>query len=80
MDFLTPELFNFLVIANLIVGLLLIAFRFYHDMTRKLPEPGQHREQVHDESSHAALEDTDPNQTEIQLSDDDNQVQNSQNS
>ena len=51
MDFLRPELFNFLVTANLIVGVLLIIFRFYQDMTRQSPEPDQNREQVHDESS-----------------------------
>lgn len=54
MDFLTPEVFNFLVVANLIVGIALIAFRFYQDMTRPLPEPSDHREQVHDESSQSA--------------------------
>lgn len=62
MDFLTPEIFNFLVVANLIVGLLLVVGRFYYDMTRKQPEPNHHREQAHDESSH--LEDTSPNKAD----------------
>lgn len=78
MDFLTPQVFNYLVIANLIVGLILIVGRFYHDMTRKLPEPNELRKQLHDESSYSALEDTDPSQTEMQLSDNDNQSQNLQ--
>ncbi len=34
-DFLTPEIFDMLVITNLIVALILIAFRFYQDMTQK---------------------------------------------
>ncbi len=48
-DFLTPEIFDMLVITNLIVALLLITFRFYQDMTHK---------QAHDEASHASLADT----------------------
>jgi TRAP-type C4-dicarboxylate transport system permease small subunit len=69
MEFLTPELFNFLVRANLIVGLVLIVFRFYQDMTRKIPEPNQHREQLHDESSQSELHDAEQRQalSEAQL-------------
>lgn len=58
-DFLTPEIFDMLVIANLVLALVLIAGRFYYDMTRQQPEPNQHREQAHDESSYAHLSDTD---------------------
>jgi len=38
MDGLTPEFFNVLIIANIIIGLALVSVRFYHDMTRK-PRP-----------------------------------------
>lgn len=34
MDFLTPELFDVLIIGNMIVGLSLAGVRFYRDMTR----------------------------------------------
>ena len=78
MDFLTPQVFNFLVIANLIVGLILIVGRFYYDMTRKEADANQHREQAYDESSYAALEDTNPSQPQRQLVDDDTQTQNLQ--
>ena len=47
MDFLTPELFDRLIITNIVVGLLLAGGRFYMDMTR----PRDHREQTHDEAS-----------------------------
>lgn len=64
-DFLTPEIFDMLVITNLIVALILIAFRFYQDMTHKQSDPQQQRVQAHDESSHAALSDTDVSSSEI---------------
>lgn len=57
LDFLTPEIFDMLVITNLIVALLLIAFRFYQDVNHSNSK--QHREQLHDESSHEHLSDTD---------------------
>lgn len=53
-DFLTPEVFDWLVIANLIVALLLIAWRFYRDMTFQESEPSTMRQQQHDESSSGA--------------------------
>jgi len=51
MDFLTPELFSSLIIANIIVGLALASFRFYRDMTRDVPAAHDHREQQDDEAS-----------------------------
>ena len=57
MDFLTPELFDQLVIANLLVGIGLIGYRFYYDMTRD-DNQAEHREQVYDESS--LMDDTQP--------------------
>ncbi|MGB7337775.1 MAG: hypothetical protein WBC91_02700 [Phototrophicaceae bacterium] len=54
-DFLTPEIFDFLVMANLGVAVLLIAFRFYQDMTHVDKQPAQLRQQAHDESSHDNL-------------------------
>lgn len=57
-NFLTPEFFDMLVIANLIVALMLIAFRFYQDMTHRKASPSQHRVQAHDESSHESLSDS----------------------
>ena len=59
-DFLTPELFNLLIYANLAVGLLLIIGRFTMDMRRK-PPVREEREQSYDESSHSHLSDTDAN-------------------
>ena len=58
LDFLTPEIFDMLVIANLIVALLLIAFRFYQDMTHRKVSPSQHRVQAHDESSQESSSDS----------------------
>ena len=52
MDFLTPELFDRLIIANLIVGLLLIGGRFYIDMRDPNDLAKDNREQQHDEASH----------------------------
>lgn len=57
-DFLTPEIFDMLVITNLIVALLLITFRFYQDMTHKQAE-SQEYSHAHDDSTHASLADTD---------------------
>ena len=39
LSFLTPQVFNLLVIATIIVGLALAAVRLYDDLTRPLP-PG----------------------------------------
>lgn len=50
-DFLTPEIFDLLVYANLTVAVLLIAFRFYQDMTHIDNRDKQRREMVHDETS-----------------------------
>ena len=53
-EFLTPQVFNVLVIANLLAGLALIAYRFTRDMQRPLLP--QQREQAHDEVSTNALD------------------------
>lgn len=37
MDFLTPQLFDLLIIGVIIIGLAFAAVRFYADMTRPLP-------------------------------------------
>ena len=58
-DFLTPQLFNALIIANMLLGLLLVSWRFYRDMTRDIADPAEQREQVYDESSRLALSGTD---------------------
>jgi hypothetical protein len=76
-DFLTPEIFDMLVIANLLVALFLIAFRFYQDMTHIDNEARQHREQAHDESSYDDLGDTNPSIAVQQMTE--NQQQTSQN-
>jgi hypothetical protein len=60
-EFLTPQIFNMLVIANLLVGLALIAYRFTRDMQRPLPP--QQREQAHDEISSFSYDDTDSSQS-----------------
>ena len=59
-EFLTPRVFNILVIANLLIGLALIAYRFTRDMQRPI-QPEQ-REQAHDEISSQALADTQSSQ------------------
>jgi hypothetical protein len=59
-DFLTPELFDILIYANLALGVLLIVGRFMMDMRRKPPVREQ-REQSYDESSYSHLSDTDAN-------------------
>jgi hypothetical protein len=59
-DFLTPELFNLLILANFALGLLLIIGRFTMDMRRKPPVREQ-RQQNYDESSYSYLSDTDAN-------------------
>lgn len=51
MDLLTPEVFNILIVLNLIVGAGLVSFRFYRDMTRPLATADQLREQFYDERS-----------------------------
>jgi|GEM_PF-4177250 len=68
LDFLTPEIFDMLVIANLIVALFLIAFRFYQDVRHAETQARNHREQNHDESSYDDLADTDVNSHLIQQS------------
>ncbi|MDQ7024673.1 MAG: hypothetical protein Q9P01_20870 [Anaerolineae bacterium] len=77
-DFLTPEIFNMLVIANLIVGLALIAYRFTHDMQRPIPTPEQQRQQIHDELSTNALDDKSPQSEQI-LQGEESPAQNQQN-
>ena len=64
-DFLTPEIFDMLVIANLIVALFLIAFRFYQDVRYAETQARNHREQNHDESSYNFLDDTDTNYSQL---------------
>ena len=66
-EFLTPQIFNMLVIANLLVGLALIAYRFTRDMQRPLPP--QQREQAHDEISSFAYDDTDSSQSAQSIDD-----------
>ena len=39
MDFLTPEIFDLLVIVVIILGLALAGIRLYDDFTRPLPPP-----------------------------------------
>lgn len=60
-DFLTPELFDTLIYANLAVGILLIIGRFTLDMRRQKPI----REQNYSESSQSQLEDTNPSSSQI---------------
>ena len=38
MDFLTPEVFNALVVANIIVGVIIAGYKFYKDVTGPLPD------------------------------------------
>lgn len=64
-DFLTPEIFDMLVIANLIVALFLIAFRFYQDVRHAETQARNHREQNHHESSYDDLTDTDVNYAQL---------------
>ena len=47
MNFLTPQFFNILVIANIIVGVTLAGRKFYKDITGPLPDdaPDWAREQ-----------------------------------
>jgi hypothetical protein len=59
-DFLGPEFFNMLILANLALGVLLIIGRFTMDMRRKPPVREQ-RQQSDDESSYSHLSDTDAN-------------------
>jgi hypothetical protein len=75
-DFLTPELFDMLIYANLALGVFLIVGRFILDMRRKPPVREQ-REQIYDESSYSHLSDTDANPA---LSRDTNSQDNSQRS
>lgn len=54
--FLTPQLFDYLIYANLAVGILLIVGRFTVDMRRRKPN----REEIYSESSQSQLDDTNP--------------------
>lgn len=38
MDFLTPEVFDVLVLTNIVVGLLIAGRKFYKDVTGPLPD------------------------------------------
>jgi hypothetical protein len=38
LSFLTPEVFNAIIVANLVIGVVLMVGRFYRDMTRPLPK------------------------------------------
>ena len=53
MEFLTPEIFDRLIIANLVVGVGLIIGRFYIDMRDPQQPSKENREQQHDEASHS---------------------------
>lgn len=57
MDFLTPEIFNILIVFNLLLGAVLIVFRFYRDMTRPPQDIDAVRELSHDERSFYAASD-----------------------
>jgi hypothetical protein len=37
LSFLTPELFNAIIIANLVIAVVLVLARYTRDMTRPLP-------------------------------------------
>jgi hypothetical protein len=54
--FLTPQLFDYLIYANLAFGALLIIVRFTLDMRRQKPN----REEMYSESSQSNLDDTNP--------------------
>jgi hypothetical protein len=77
-DFLSPQLFDMLIYANLALGALLIIGRFTMDMRRKPPVREQ-REQIYDESSYSHLSDTDANPALARETNDD-QNKNSQRS
>ena len=38
MDFLTPEVFDALIIANIVIGVLIAGRKFYKDVTGPLPD------------------------------------------
>jgi len=38
MDFLTPEVFDVLILANIAVGVLIVGRKFYKDVTGPLPD------------------------------------------
>lgn len=64
---LTPEFFDTLIIINMVVGLMLIAFRFSQDMNRPLPNRKRQPNPV-ESSQPDPLEDTKPNQSTEQSS------------
>ncbi len=37
LSFLTPELFNVIIVANLVIAIVLVVARYTRDMTRPLP-------------------------------------------
>ena len=37
MDFLTPEVFDALIITNIVVGIIIVGRKFYRDITGPLP-------------------------------------------
>lgn len=53
MDFLTPEVFDVLILANIAVGVLIAGRKFYKDVTGPLPEdaPAWAREKYDSSSS-----------------------------
>lgn len=61
LSFLTPEIFNILILLNIAVGLVLAAWRFYTDLTRS---PSAYWDDV----SH--LEDTRPHEQQAMQPDD----------
>lgn len=61
MDFLTPQLFDILIITNIMVGILLAGRKFYKDITGPLPDdaPRWMRENTNSPSSPASSSSSD---------------------
>lgn len=59
MDFLTPQVFDVLIIANIAVGLTLAARKFYRNVTGPLPEEAPewaHEKYKSDSSPHTTTD------------------------
>ncbi|MAS37580.1 MAG: hypothetical protein CL610_26525 [Anaerolineaceae bacterium] len=56
-DFLTPEIFDLLIVLVIMLGLALAGIRLYDDLTRPLPpdEPGRYLDE--DTQPHSAVPD-----------------------
>jgi hypothetical protein len=61
MDFFTPEVFDALIITNIVVGVLIIGRKFYKDVTGPLPDdtPRWMREKYNPISSSSPSSDSD---------------------